>query len=56
MLETLPWWMYFVVLGILVSGYMTLYWNRKEHILEQVEIEEQGKVYMERIHNAREKQ
>ncbi|WP_137790542.1 sporulation YhaL family protein [Bacillus sp. E(2018)] len=48
-----PWWMYFVLCGIIYSGYriVTLFQEDKE--IEQRAIEEEGRVYMERIERAK---
>lgn len=55
-LATLPWWMYFVVAGILFSGYRFLIESRSEREADRKFVEEQGQVYMNRIEEARKKQ
>lgn len=54
-LSTLPWWMYFVVAGVIFSGYRFLIESRRDREVDQEFIEEQGKVFMERIEEARKK-
>ncbi len=54
-LTTLPWWMYFVVAGILFSGYRFLVESRSDREADQEWIEEQGKEYMNRIELERKK-
>lgn len=49
----LPWWIYFVIVFILFSGYMSLRAMRAEKRLEQQYIEQQGEIYMERIRQER---
>ncbi|WEG15034.1 sporulation YhaL family protein [Pullulanibacillus sp. KACC 23026] len=54
-MSTLPWWMYFVIAGILFSGYQFIKANQEDRQADQAFIEEQGQVYMERIEKARKK-
>ena len=54
-METLPWWVYVVIVGIIVSGYMVLYTSKKEQDLDQEFIEREGNVYMQRIQEERER-
>lgn len=51
----LPWWMYFVLAGILFSGYRFLVLTKEEYEQEMEWIEEEGNVYMRRIEAEREK-
>lgn len=54
-LSSLPWWMYFVVAGILFSGYRFLIESRADKEADEEWIEEQGQVYMNRIDAERKK-
>ena len=54
-MEALPWWVYVVIVGIIVSGYMVLYTSKKEQDLDQEFIEQEGNVYMQRIQEERER-
>ena len=53
--ETLPWWIYLIIIGIVVSGYMVLYTSRKEQEMDNEFIEKEGEVYMKRLAEEREK-
>jgi len=53
--ETLPWWVYLVIVGIVLSGYMVLYTSRKEQEMDNEFIEKEGEVYMKRLAEEREK-
>lgn len=52
---SLPWWMYFVLAGILYSGYKFVTMSREEHDQEQEWIEQEGNVYMKRMEAEKEK-
>ncbi|WP_129726710.1 sporulation YhaL family protein [Ectobacillus funiculus] len=54
-METLPWWVYVVIVGIIVSGYMVLYTSKKEQDIDQEFIEREGNMYMQRIKEERER-
>jgi len=54
-LETLPWWVYLVIVGIVLSGYMVLYTSKKEQDMDNEFIEKEGEVYMKRLEEEREK-
>lgn len=54
-MEVLPWWVYVVIVGIIVSGYMVLYTSKKEQNIDQEFIEQEGNVYMQRIKEERER-
>jgi len=54
-LETLPWWVYLVIIGIVVSGYMVLYTSKKEQEMDNEFIEKEGEVYMKRLEEERER-
>jgi len=53
--ETLPWWVYLVIVGIVLSGYMVLYTSKKEQEMDNEFIEKEGEVYMKRLEEEREK-
>jgi hypothetical protein len=53
--ETLPWWVYLVIVGIVLSGYMVLYTSKKEQEMDNEFIEKEGEVYMKRLAEEREK-
>ncbi len=53
--ETLPWWIYLVIIGIVVSGYMVLYTSKKEQDMDNEFIEKEGEVYMKRLEEERER-
>ncbi|MFE1245674.1 sporulation YhaL family protein [Fictibacillus sp. NPDC058756] len=48
-----PWWMYFVLSGIIYSGYRATTLFQEDRAIEQKVIEEEGKVYMKRLELAR---
>ncbi|MGG0152509.1 sporulation YhaL family protein [Bacillus mycoides] len=54
-METLPWWVYLVIVGIVLSGYMVLYTSKKEQEMDNDFIEKEGEVYMKRLEEEREK-
>jgi len=54
-LEILPWWVYLVIVGIVLSGYMVLYTSKKEQEMDNEFIEKEGEVYMKRLAEEREK-
>ncbi|PDY44252.1 sporulation YhaL family protein [Bacillus pseudomycoides] len=54
-METLPWWIYLVIVGIVVSGYMVLYTSKKEQEMDNEFIEKEGEVYMKRLEEERER-
>jgi hypothetical protein len=48
-----PWWMYFVLCGIIYSGYRAVVSFQEDRERELRLIEEEGKVYMQRIEKAK---
>ena len=54
-METLPWGVYLVIVGIVLSGYMVLYTSKKEQDMDNEFIEKEGEVYMKRLEEEREK-
>ncbi|MUK90074.1 SigE-dependent sporulation protein [Ornithinibacillus sp. L9] len=55
MIFGVPWWVFMMVLFIFLSGYMAFRAMRAERELEEKYIEQQGKVYMDRIEEERQK-
>lgn len=51
----MPWWVYLVVAGIVFSAYMTIRTSREGYERERREAEENGRIYMERIKEEKEK-
>ncbi|MEH6890558.1 sporulation YhaL family protein [Bacillus sp. JJ864] len=54
-MQTLPWWIYLIIIGIVVSGYMVLYTSKKEQEMDNEFIEKEGEVYMKRLAEERER-
>ena len=50
-----PWWLYFVLAGIIYSGYKTMQLTAEERRVDQIHIEEEGRVYVERMEEERER-
>jgi hypothetical protein len=50
-----PWWIYFVLAGIIYSGYRASIHFAEEKKVDETFIEEEGKKYIERMHNERER-
>ncbi|MBA2872002.1 cbb3-type cytochrome oxidase subunit 3 [Anoxybacillus calidus] len=50
---SMPWWIYLVLIGIIVSAYMTVRTAKKEREIDEAFIEKEGEVYMERIREER---
>lgn len=53
--EFLPWWIYLVIIGIIISGYMVLYTSKQEQEIDNEFIEKEGEVYMRRLKEERER-
>lgn len=49
MIAGLPWWIYILIFFIFLSGYMAFRAMRAERKLEQQYIEQEGKIYIDRI-------
>lgn len=47
--KTMPLWVYVVIIGIAISGFMTLYTAKKEEEIDQEFIEREGEIYLDRI-------
>ncbi|MDQ0247186.1 hypothetical protein J2S09_004827 [Bacillus fengqiuensis] len=52
---TLPFWVYLVVMGIFFSGFMAIRTGQKEREIDDVYIEKEGQVYIQRMEVEREK-
>lgn len=51
--SSFPWWLYFVLAGIVYSGYKTMQLTAEERKVDQIHIEEEGRVYVERMEEER---
>lgn len=51
---TIPFWVYFVSVGILISAYMAVKTGREDRKLERDIIEREGEVYMKRLDEEKE--
>ncbi|WP_212031152.1 sporulation YhaL family protein [Cytobacillus depressus] len=49
----IPFWVFFVAAGIILSAYMAIKTGREERQAENESIELEGRVYMERIEKER---
>ncbi|MDY0406250.1 sporulation YhaL family protein [Virgibacillus sp. 179-BFC.A HS] len=49
MILGMPWWIFFIVLLIFLSGYMAFRAMRAEKQLEQQFIEREGNIYIQRM-------
>jgi len=52
---TLPIWLYFVIVGIFVSAFMAIKTAREDREFEKEWIEKEGKVYIERMEEEKER-
>jgi hypothetical protein len=50
----IPFWVYFVVMGIILSAYMVVRTGKEEKIIEEEMIEREGDIYMQRLEQERE--
>ncbi|MDQ0205309.1 sporulation YhaL family protein [Alkalicoccobacillus murimartini] len=48
-----PWWVYVVMLGVIVSGYLSIKYLLEDRRQEQAWIEQEGHVFMERLEEAK---
>ena len=55
MIAGIPWWVYMMILFIFFSGYMAFRAIRAEKRLEQQFIEREGKKYIERMNEEKER-
>lgn len=51
----IPLWIYFIVVGIIISAYMVIKTGKEERRLEEEMIEKEGEVYMKRLEKERQK-
>ncbi|WP_370645899.1 sporulation YhaL family protein [Sporolactobacillus sp. STSJ-5] len=49
MLESVAWWVYLVVAGIIFSGYQAFNLSKQDKEVDEEWVEEQGNVYMKRM-------
>ena len=50
----IPFWIYFVVMGIITSAYMVVRTGKEEKVIEEEMIEREGDIYMQRLEQERE--
>jgi hypothetical protein len=50
----IPFWIYFVVMGIILSAYMVIRTGKEEKRVEDEIIEREGEIYMKRLEQERE--
>ena len=50
----IPFWVYFVVMGIILSAYMVVRTGKEEKLIEEEMIEREGDIYMQRLEQERE--
>jgi hypothetical protein len=50
----IPFWIYFVVMGIILSAYMVVRTGKEEKVIEEELIEREGDIYMKRLEQERE--
>lgn len=50
----IPFWIYFVVMGIILSAYMVVRTGKEEKLLEEEMIEREGDIYMKRLEQEKE--
>ena len=50
----IPFWIYFVVMGIILSAYMVVRTGKEEKLMEDEMIEREGDIYMKRLEQERE--
>jgi hypothetical protein len=49
----IPFWIYFIVIGIIISAYMVVRTGKEERRFEEEMIEREGEIYMERLEKER---
>ena len=52
---TIPFWVFAVVVGIVISALMAIKTGRDERLLEQENIEKEGEIYLERLEREKER-
>lgn len=50
-----PWWVYFVLIGIVLSGYLTVKYSVEDKRFEQEWIESEGNIYIRRMEQEKER-
>ncbi|MCT8139490.1 sporulation YhaL family protein [Anaerobacillus sp. CMMVII] len=53
LVQASPWWIYFVVGGIILSGYLSFKYSKEDREVEQRWIEQEGELFMEPIRKRR---
>lgn len=54
-IQVTPWWVYFVLAGIIYSGYRVFIHMQEEKKVDQAFIEEEGNKYIERMNQEKER-
>ncbi|MDD9149430.1 MULTISPECIES: sporulation YhaL family protein [unclassified Sporolactobacillus] len=54
-IESVPWWVYLLIAGILFSGYRAFSISREDKELDDEWVEKQGNIYMKRIEAEKER-
>ena len=52
-IEASPWWVYFVLAGIVLSGYLSFKYSKEDKDAEQRWIEQEGELFMDPIRKRR---
>jgi hypothetical protein len=52
---SIPWWVYLVIAGILFSGYKAFSLSKQDKDIDDEWNEEQGNIFIRRMHNEKEK-
>lgn len=52
-LASSPWWVYFVIAGILLSGYLSVKYTIEDRKTDQEWIENEGEAFLERVREKR---
>lgn len=55
MIVTSPWWVHLIMIGIIVSGYLSYKFAKEDREIEERWIEQEGENFMEPIRKRREK-
>jgi len=50
-----PFWVYFILVGIAISAYMVIKTSREEQRLEMEQAEKEGQIYLERLKKERDR-
>jgi len=50
-----PFWVYFILVGIAISAYMVIKTSREDQRLEMEQAEKEGQIYLERLKKERDR-